>query len=220
MNAFAHALAQLEIAYAAFLEHGLAKTSKTMRDRLETGMIDFRADFELDAAVLFFELIASCTKVANRVEFVPFVEPVADVAGSPSKPVTLRDRSFPARGANAPCTLVLRSRGGDAHCPYMTHWRNDTSGGFSHGEYFETLAEATESFEHREARELRFQEEFKQALSELETWSKAYLNLIENWYGVDVATHAAELCEDYYTASLTPFDAANSYAIDFGSSAA
>lgn len=58
----------------------------------------------------------------------------------------------PARGAYAPHAIVLSDTGMKPQ-PYVTHWLNLQDGGFNHGHYFATLAEAKADFFERSMRE-------------------------------------------------------------------
>lgn len=90
MSQVAHSLAQLEIAYAAFQAHALARVSKRDRAFIETNMAETRdvaaeqvAAFDCGAARCFADFMAARTKAAGRVEWVDYVAPAAPVASDP-----------------------------------------------------------------------------------------------------------------------------------------
>lgn len=71
----------------------------------------------------------------------------------------IAEHKFPARGPNAPGSVVLRDQGPKEGMRYVTHWRNDQVGGFGRGEYHKTLGEARSSFSRRVAEETLSQTE-------------------------------------------------------------
>jgi hypothetical protein len=85
MSSFAHALSQIETAFAAFEAHGLKATSKRDRDFIASQVGVYRdlkarsVESDLDAARFFFDYIGARTKVAARVEWTDYVAPDAIV---------------------------------------------------------------------------------------------------------------------------------------------
>lgn len=67
--------------------------------------------------------------------------------------ITLKAQSFKGNGIQAPGTVVLRDKGESSLHRYVTHRRNDQVGGYYHGHYFDSYADAFEDYTARCARE-------------------------------------------------------------------
>lgn len=78
------------------------------------------------------------------------VEAVADFY-----PVTLYETRVPGYGAQAEGAVVLRDFGPKVDDRWVTHFRNDQSGGYHGGRYCSNYADAVGDFAEASARELR-----------------------------------------------------------------
>ena len=67
----------------------------------------------------------------------------------------LCETKFPARGCNAAGAVVLRDKREGQHMRYVTHWRNDETGGHCHGHYFDNFLEARTDYRRRVAAEIK-----------------------------------------------------------------
>jgi hypothetical protein len=76
------------------------------------------------------------------------------VAALDAYPLDLLEVKVPGVGAQAEGAVVLRDMGPRAVHRWATHFRNDQSGGYHGGDYFETYARALEGFALMAAKEM------------------------------------------------------------------